>query len=140
MITAIDTTEPDCRRTEFYLLVFKLPEGIHFVKRSFQFNGIPPAIMSDEVLLSEAFDTAEAELESYLLAKRKELGPNILPYEQRFRLKAVEPEAFFYYVVSRQLFDRVRTIRSETYCKEFETFLNPISHLKKCSIEEFNDK
>jgi len=140
IVTALDTTDPKYRRIEIYLFVFKLPEGVHFVKRRFQFNGIPAVIMSDEVLLSQALDIAEAKLESYLLAKRRELGPDILPYEQRFHLKLVEPESIFYYVVRRQLFDRFRAIRSETYCKELETFLNPISNLRKCSIEEFNDE
>jgi hypothetical protein len=130
ILTAIDPPSDEYRRTEYYLFLFKIPEGVHYVKNHASFNGIPTTLMSDEHLLSEAFDAADVELQKYVVAKRKELGPDVLPYGQVFEFKEVEPQRLLYYAVRRRLFDVLTSIQRSTDCDELRDFLMPIREVK----------
>jgi hypothetical protein len=136
ILTAIDAPNRQYRRTEFYLFVFKKGSGLHYVKNHADFNGIPDTIMSDEVLLQEAFDTAEAELQNYVIVKRTELGADILPFESVFDFESVEPEVLLPPIIRRKLFAIVKSIRGNTKCDELREFLNRTRIVEQCSIDE----
>lgn len=113
-----------------------MESGLHYVKNRADFNGIPDTIMSDELLLEEAFDTAEAELQKYVIAKRKELGTDILPFEPVFEFESVEPERLLKPIVRRKLFGILKLIRGNTECDELRDFLNRNRIVEQCSIDE----
>jgi len=136
ILTAIDAADNKYRRTEFYLFVFKMGTGVHYVKNHAEFNGIPDTMMSDEVLLSESYDSAEAELQKYVIAKRKELGPDVLPHDEYFEFEEVEPERLLFHIVYRKLFGISKAIRGSTECKELRDFLMSVRLLEQCSIDQ----
>jgi hypothetical protein len=136
ILIAIDAPNDTYRDTETYLFVFKDPSpGVHCVKNSARFNGLPRSLVSDEILLSEALEVGEAEAQFYVSKRREELGIQLLPRGEEFEFEETEPERLFYLITRHKIFNLANSIRGTTECKALEQFLQQGRRLSETSVE-----
>ena len=142
VITALDDSVSEHRRTEYYRFVLEWPKGVNFAGQAFRYNSLPANVVSNETLFEGVLGYAQANLDYFLYEKRSQQGAKALFSSHRFQLEHVDPQMILHYALTHNLRSQLNRIRLVTECKELRDYLTPLAKLRasmdELSAEEFS--